>query len=107
MFLLDDVQDSLESGFIPVKKDAAEKQIQSAISRLRDSGVDLSDLDNTFWDSYYDVLEKVNTPKGADYEVTCIVLEESAAFFAGQKTAEEVSELIQNRVQVYVNEQMN
>ena len=106
LFLLDDVQDSLSVGFIPVSKDAAAKQIQSAVSRLRDDGLDTDDVDNTFWDSYYDVLEKVNTPKGANYEVTCIVLEESAAFFAGQKTAEEVAELIQNRVQVYVDEQM-
>ena len=66
----------------------------------------MSNLDDTFWNAYYDVLEKMDTPKGANYEVICIVLEESAALFAGQKTAAEVAELIQNRVQVYVNEQM-
>ena len=33
-----------------------------------------------------------------------IVNEESAAFYAGQKTAEQVAEIIQNRVNVYINE---
>jgi len=107
LFLQDDVQDSLGPGFIPVSKDAAAKQIESTISLLGDGGVDVSDLDDTFWNSYYDVLEKIDTPKGANYEVIGIVLEESAAFFADQKTAAEVAELIQNRVQVYANEQMN
>jgi len=107
LFLQDDVQNALGAGFIPVSKEAAAKQVESTISLIEESGVDVSGLDDTFWNSYYDVLEKVDTPKGADYEVIGIVLEESAAFFAGQKTVEEVSELIQNRVQVYVNEQMN
>ena len=106
LFLQDDVQDSLGPGFIPVSKDAAAKQIESTISLLGDGGVDVSNLDDTFWNAYYDVLEKMDTPKGANYEVIGIVLEESAALFAGQKTAAEVAELIQNRVQVYVNEQM-
>lgn len=106
LFLQDDVQDSLGVGFIPVSKDAAAKQIESTIARLRDDGVDMSDLDDTFWNSYYDFLEKVDTPKGANYEVIGIVLEESAALFAGQKTEEEVAALIQNRVQVYADEQM-
>lgn len=107
LFLQDDVQDSLGPGFIPVSKDAAEKQIENFISLLADDDIDVSNLDNAFWDSYYDVLEKVDTPKGSNYAVVGIVLEESAAFFAGQKTVEEVSELIQNRVQLYVNEQKN
>jgi hypothetical protein len=33
-----------------------------------------------------------------------IIREETGALFAGQKTAREVAEIIQNRVQVYVNE---
>ena len=106
LFLQEDVQDSLGVGFIPVSKNAAAKQIESTISLIGDGGADVSDLDDTFWNAYYDVLEKVDAPKGANYEVISIVLEESAAFFAGQKTAEEVAELIQNRVQIYVNEQM-
>ena len=33
-----------------------------------------------------------------------IIKEESAAYFAGQKSAEEVSDIIQSRVQVYLKE---
>lgn len=105
LFLQDDVQDALGPGFIPVSREAAAKQIDSTISFLMEAEVDVSELDDTFWNSYYDVLEKVDTPKGSNYEVVSIALEESAAFFAGQKTAEEVAALIQNRVQVYVDEQ--
>jgi len=107
LFLMDDVQDSIGVGFIPVSKNVAEREIENTVSTLQDNGFDLSAVDDTFWNSYYDVLEQVSVPNGSNYAVTCIVLEESAAFFAGQKTAEEVAELIQNRVQIYVDEQMN
>ncbi|MGE6663808.1 extracellular solute-binding protein [Paenibacillus xylanexedens] len=39
-----------------------------------------------------------------DVKVLSIVGEESVAFFSGQKTAEEVAKLIQNRVTTYLNE---
>ncbi len=37
-------------------------------------------------------------------ELTNIINEEAAAFFKGQKSAKETAEIIQNRVQIYVNE---
>ena len=39
-----------------------------------------------------------------DREISNIVLEEAAAYFAGQKTSGEVVALIQNRVQTLVYE---
>jgi len=33
-----------------------------------------------------------------------IITEETSAYFEGQKTAEETADIIQNRIQVYVNE---
>jgi len=107
LFLLDDIQNNIGGGFIPVSRNAAAKQIENNVEYMEGDGIDASTLDAVFWNSYYDVLEKVNVPSGANYEVSCIVLEESAAFFAGQKTAEETAALIQNRVQIYVDDQMN
>lgn len=37
-------------------------------------------------------------------EIIDIILEEAAPFFAGQKTAEQAADIIQSRVQIYVNE---
>ena len=40
-----------------------------------------------------------------DQSITDIVLEQAAAYFAGQKSAEEVARLIQSKVNIYINEQ--
>ena len=41
-----------------------------------------------------------------DAAIVDIICEEAAPFFAGQKTAEQAAEIIQSRVQIYVNENM-
>lgn len=46
--------------------------------------------------------EKAYSP--SNEELSKIVNEEAAAFFNGQKSAKEVADIIQNRVQIYVNE---
>ena len=40
-----------------------------------------------------------------DDSINAIVLEQSAAYFAGQKTAEEAAKLVQSKASIYVNEQ--
>jgi hypothetical protein len=45
----------------------------------------------------------VASTQGAD-DVHDIILEEAQAYFAGHKTVEEVADIIQSRVQVYVSE---
>ena len=39
-----------------------------------------------------------------DEQLTNIITEESAPFFKGQKTAKDTAAVIQNRIQIYVNE---
>ncbi len=46
--------------------------------------------------------EKVS--ENADQQITNIITEETEPFFKGQKSAAEVAGVIQNRVQIYVNE---
>ncbi len=41
---------------------------------------------------------------GSNDEIISIIIEEAEDYFAGQKTVGEVSEIIQNRVNIYVNE---
>lgn len=50
------------------------------------------------------LIESVGGIMNYDLQWMSIVEEETGAFFAGQKTAEEVAEIIQSRVQIYVNE---
>lgn len=55
-----------------------------------------------------DILELINsTTKAmkADESITDIVKEQAAAFFEGQKSAEEVAKLVQSKASIYVNEQ--
>ena len=40
-----------------------------------------------------------------DTSIINIVKEEAAAYFAGQKSAEEVTKLIQSKANIYINEQ--
>lgn len=49
-------------------------------------------------------IESVNRPAYSDTEIINIINEEAAPFLAGQKSAEEVAQIIQNRAQVYVND---
>ena len=53
---------------------------------------------------YLDMLDNVTKSMYMDESVTSIVLEEVPAYFNNQKSAEEVSALIQDRVQTLVNE---
>ena len=40
-----------------------------------------------------------------DQSIIDIVLEEAAAYFAGQKSAQDVAKLIQSKANIYINEQ--
>lgn len=55
-------------------------------------------------DQITNLIESVGGIMNYDLQWMSIVEEETGAFFAGQKTAEEVAEIIQSRVQIYVNE---
>lgn len=52
-----------------------------------------------------ELLESVGRAYRHDENVYNIVVEEAAAFFAGDKTAQETARLIQSRIQIYVAEQ--
>lgn len=51
-----------------------------------------------------DVIQNCDRAASDDKHLMKIVQEEAAAFFAGQKSAQETADVIQSRVQVYVNE---
>ncbi|MBO4457144.1 MAG: extracellular solute-binding protein [Butyrivibrio sp.] len=53
---------------------------------------------------FYDYTVSINSSVEFDSEVSGIITEEASAFFAGQKSAEEVAKIIQKRVSIYINE---
>lgn len=53
-----------------------------------------------------DVIAHCDRTFMGDTQIENIVMEEAAAFFSGQKSVEETAEIIQNRVKIYVNENM-
>jgi hypothetical protein len=70
-----------------------------------------SDMTQLEGDYSQDVIASVsemilNASTASDYDslIPQIVVEESAAYFSGDKTAEEVAKLIQNRVMIYLSE---
>lgn len=50
------------------------------------------------------LIESTDTSFQYDMQMYAIIEEESAPFFEGQKSAKEVADIIQSRVQIYVNE---
>lgn len=55
------------------------------------------------------IMNVINNAGGSyqyDETINTIITEETASFFNGQKTAQQVADLIQNRVQTYIMENM-
>ena len=54
---------------------------------------------------FYALLETITVRTGQDRALEDILCEEAAGYFAGSKTVEEASKLIQSRVGLYMQEQ--
>ncbi|MDO5476188.1 MAG: hypothetical protein Q4F43_03630 [Eubacteriales bacterium] len=54
--------------------------------------------------SFKEILKSLDYSVNEDSDIWAIISEEAAAYFAGQKSAEEVTDIIQSRVQVYLKE---
>ena len=62
--------------------------------------------DGTPWtEEYKSILDRAVPRAQNTYSIEKIILEDAAAFLSGKKTADQVAETIQNRVQLYLNEQ--
>lgn len=60
---------------------------------------------SSFLPEYLDILEKGTALPGWDADMGGIILEEAEAYFRGDKTADEAAEIIQKRIQLYLEEQ--
>ena len=120
-FLLDDYQNSLEM-YWPVSIEALDQLANKAMEPLYyedENGNQVEDhiivniggediklprISDSEVDQMYGFLKGLTSDAYFDSNVENIVAEETAAFFEGQKSAEDVAGVIQSRVQIYINE---
>ena len=111
----------------PSRKDVLEKILKRAMAEKAytdEDGMEITPIQKTYgYDSFPISLKPLtkedvssvrsligrikkmsHTSDDRQEQVLSIVREEAEAFFAGDKTAEETAEIIQNRVQLYLNE---
>ena len=111
--LSDEIQSGMELTGFPVNKEAAKMAAAKAIemptkgvmkARGPDGEIDIKPATEADAAAMEKVLNEVNRYDGADREILKIILEEAESFFKGQKSVDEVTGLIQNRVITYLNE---
>lgn len=102
-FLLSEEVQERDNSLIsfPVRRETFEEKLEKAVDEEGNNiKQDIDILTRMVNSSHVD-----NT--GIDDNIFQIICEESGAFFAGDKTAEETAQIIQNRVQLYLEEKKN
>jgi multiple sugar transport system substrate-binding protein len=112
-----DIQGSGRLSGYPVLKSAADAMIadmktgetlgegnRRMIMRLGDREIEIKPLTDADFQAITDALPKLDSLQAVDPNVQQVLNEELPTFFSGQKSAEEVAGLIQNRVNTILNE---
>ncbi|MEG1458369.1 MAG: extracellular solute-binding protein [Acetivibrio sp.] len=120
-FFLDEFQDGMEWGW-PVKISSLEKKkekeqkpstykdengkevVYEDTAMIDGKEVKIGKVTDEECEKVMNFLKSLNQVMRCDQNVTKIMDEETGAYFSGQKSAEETANLIQNRVQTYLNE---
>jgi len=108
--LSDEIQSSPELGGLPLLRtvtdrtfDEIQQQLQSGSVKTV-TGVAPQPLTEQELQSLKAMMEEAGAFTKSDPKIISILFEEAKSYFAGQKAAEEVARLIQNRVTTYLNE---
>ena len=120
-FLSDEYQNEV-SGSFPLKTSAYDKLMELAKEKpfYMDENDQKVEYENTYWignssieigvnddadnQKMFDFIKSVNSVFSYDTELMKIISEEAAAYFAGQKSVDEVADIIQNRASTYISE---
>ncbi len=118
---LDEYQDSIEYDF-PIRKDKFDALAKKSMEKeswvdddgvkhyeeeyywIGDTQIEVKPLSQQDVDTVKEFVESHPLTYSPNQEVSNIVNEEATAYFKGQKTAQEVAEIIQSRVSIFVNE---
>jgi hypothetical protein len=83
----------------------APDEIDLGDTEKQDYGLDsLPEFGKDDIDKLEKILEGLSFSVNSESEVLNIIMEEAGAYFAGQKSTDEVSDIIQSRIQVYLKE---
>ena len=122
ILLSEDIQQSfgLYTDCIPVRKTAYESTAEQAVEKynsvyrqykdmypresLIEMGYPFCEIDKKTIADFETMLNTCSVMAGEDTAISIIVCEEIPAYFAGQKSAAEVSDIIQSRISVYLKE---
>ncbi len=107
--------DSMKMNGFPVNKAALQAMVDKEIEAGENENtrmvvgtptkqVEVKPLSREAYDAFTANFDKLNRVLSPDQNVVNILNEELSSFFSGQKTAEDVAELIQNRVETILNE---
>ncbi|WP_193726632.1 ABC transporter substrate-binding protein [Paenibacillus guangzhouensis] len=108
-FLLSpEMQQSSEFIGIPMLKELVKAQFEESkkLAANKDAFIQIDDADafNQHVDGMLSLLDQPGKPFAMDPKIQSMMREEFDTFMVGQKSAEEVSKLIQSRVTTYLNE---
>lgn len=113
ILLSDDIQSSRDIMGFSVNKVAQQKKAQEAIDMMKNGKVKIgiqgkelepSPITQSDVDLMDKFVENLKVHTSTDENIVNIVMDETKAFFKGDKTVEEVTKLIQNRVSTYLGE---
>jgi ABC-type glycerol-3-phosphate transport system substrate-binding protein len=108
MFISEDVQRKITENIgFPVNRTIFEEQLFEAMNpelTESESEVEIVPLDESSAQSLRELIDGLNTAYTFDESIMAIVMEEAPAYFLDQKSAEDVAEIIQSRVQLIINE---
>lgn len=100
----------MTKGF-PIRKDVFEQLIETAMAEAPDTvwmhgGIkfELEPLSEADAEYFRRLIYGVTRNSYIDYKMYKIIMEEADAYFSGQRTVDDVASVIQNRVQLYVDE---
>ena len=106
-FYLSETEKSPVNELFPTNKASLDKMFQKYINSADDKGMTLVGTDTVstgVLEEMYRVINSMTRVCNIDSLISRIVMEEAGAYFANQKSAEEVASIIQNRVQTLLNE---
>lgn len=96
--LEEDFQKQISVNMFSIRTDVLNNCILDAKS---DDGRQFTDSQTEY---FHELMDGIDHIYGVYPDVTAIVLEEASAYFTGDKTAEQVAQIVQNRVTIYLGE---
>ena len=94
-----------DGNFVLDKEGKKIEIVKTSIGRADGSIVNIFAMSQEQADRLLELIEVTTQVAEDDSSIVDIVTEQAQAFFAGQKSAEEVARLIQSKAKLYVNEQ--